>query len=146
RSGRGRRGRAEWVAPSGSCRVQFVRPHPLRPSPRYRAIDLPPTAPRRDRAARGSVPSRAFGEAQRDSASAEAVLKMMTSEQRPAPTKTAMAAAARSSFMGPSPSPVPRLFEPVSRLFAIFTLLAAGVNRQTGTAAWLQPAAHALLR
>src|SRR5262249_59934949 len=81
RSGRGRRGRAEWVAPSGSCRVQFVRPHPLRPSPRYRAIDLPPTAPRPDRAARGSVPSRAFGEAQRDSASAEAVLKMMTSER-----------------------------------------------------------------
>jgi len=63
--------------------------------------------------------SRAFGEAQRDSASAEAVLKMMTSEQRPTPTKTAMAAAARSSFMGPSPY----------CFFRIFTLFAAGVNR-----------------
>jgi hypothetical protein len=31
------------------------------------------------------------------------VLKMMTSEQRPAPTKTAMAAAARSSFICASP-------------------------------------------
>ena len=112
------RARSSWPR-----RVEFVRPHPLRPSPRCRAIDLPPPAQRPDRAARESVPPRAFGEAQRDSASAEAVLKMMTSEQRPAPTRTAMAAAARSSFMGPfSLSPLPRLF-------AIFTLLAAGVNR-----------------
>jgi hypothetical protein len=57
------------------------------------------TAAHRERATVKSSPPRAFGAPQRGPASVEAVLKMMTSEQRPAPTKTAMAAAARSSFM-----------------------------------------------
>lgn len=45
------------------------------------------------------IASRGFRAAQRPPASAEAVSKRMTSEQRPAPTKTAMTTAARSSFI-----------------------------------------------
>ena len=92
------------VETCGRADVEAFRPHPFRPNSQLFAFSAHRGAPR----ARHSQVI-GFRAAQRGPASAEAVLKRMTSEQSPAPTKTAMATAARSSFMCVLPATFPEV-------------------------------------